>query len=140
MPCEVDAPPPVVSIDMLPSADGCVTSIAGMLSVFPGHADSYWCLRLSNSNVHVANAERSSLNKTKSERSSLNATQISSVGGGAGSNLYSSNACSNAFAFFWPTFAGSFIFCDRADMPVPRKSLNLMPALSMACEKNTRNF
>lgn len=49
----------------------------------PGHADSYWCLRLSNSYVQVLKACRNSLRSTKSERSSLNALQISSVGGGA---------------------------------------------------------
>uniref|UniRef100_A0A182M4H3 Uncharacterized protein n=1 Tax=Anopheles culicifacies TaxID=139723 RepID=A0A182M4H3_9DIPT len=84
------------------------------------------------SKLHVANAVRSSHSSTMSDRSSLNATQISSIGGGFGSTLNSCSACSSALAFFWPTLAGSFIFCDLSDTPVPRRSVNLMPALSTA--------
>lgn len=109
-----------------------IFNVSGTFNVLPGQAVSYCSFRLSNSHVHVVNAERSSLSSTKSDRSSLNATQISSVGGGAGSTLNSANVCSNALAFFWPTLAGNFIFIERADTPVPRKSLNFIPALSTA--------
>lgn len=106
--------------------------------------------------MQVANACRNSLNNTKSDRSSLYATQISSVAGGAESivwknglsirtfyceaiftipNLNSARACSKVLTFFCPTLAGNFIFCDLADTPVPRNSLNLIPALSTAFDK-----
>lgn len=116
------------------SLDAGTDKTDGIFNVFPGHAVSYWSFRLSNSHVHVVSAARSSLSRTRSERNSLNATQISSVGGGAGSTLNSTNACSNAFAFFWPTLVGNFIFIDRGDTPVPRKSVNFipLPALSTA--------
>lgn len=54
--------------------------------------------------------------------------------------LNSINACSKAFAFFCPTFAGSFIFCERNDTPVPRSSLNLIPALSTAYREQNKNI
>lgn len=119
-------------IGVASSLEGGTAKTDGIFSVFPGHAVSYWSFKLSNSHVHVVKAARSSLSNTKSDRSSLNATQISSVGGGAGSTLNSINACSNVFAFFWPTLAGSFIFIERGDTPVPRKSLNLIPLTALS--------
>lgn len=117
------------------SLDGGTAKMAGMLNVLPGHAVSYCIFKLSSSHVQVVNADRSSLSNTKSDRSSLNATHISSVGGGVGSTLNSANVCSSALAFFCPTLAGNFIFKERSDTPVPRKSLNLIPALSTAYKK-----
>lgn len=52
--------------------------------------------------------------------------------------LNSCIACSNALAFFCPTFAGNFIRCERTETPVPRRSVNLIPALSTACKQNKK--
>lgn len=82
------------------SCVGGTARTAGIESVLPGQAVSYCNFRLSNSQVHVVKAARNSLSNTKSDRSSLNALQISSVGGGAGSTLNSTRACSRAFTFF----------------------------------------